>query len=81
MQQISQDFQAGKDAKAKAVALNRGRKADKSTMSGAELQERKDAKKRRNTHKWIYVTSADKKLLYIAPIAPFCQEALWGLQG
>lgn len=66
-QQIDQDFASWKDAETKALALGRGPKPDKDTMSEAELQERKTAKKRRNTNKWIYVTSADRKQLYIAP--------------
>lgn len=66
-QQIDQDFVGWKDAETKAVALSRAPKPDKSTMSEDELHERKAAKKRRNANKWIYVTSADKKQLYIAP--------------
>ena len=64
---VNEDLSAWKESETKAVALSRAPKPDKSTMSEAELQERKIAKKRRNANKWIYVTSADKKQLYIAP--------------
>ena len=65
--QVNDDFSSWRDAEIKAVALSRAPKPDKSTMSEAELQERKVAKKRRNANKWIYVTSADKQQMYIAP--------------
>ena len=66
-QEIDTNFGQWKHEEIKAVALARAPKADKSSMSEAEVQERKEAKKRRNANKWIYVTSTDKKQLYIAP--------------
>lgn len=65
--EIDADFAAWKQAQIKAMALAHAPKPDKSAMTDAESQERKEAKKKRNANKWIYVTSADKKQLYIAP--------------
>ena len=64
---IAKDFDAWKKAETRSVALARGPKPDKDQILEAELKERKEAKKRRNANKWIYVTSTDKRQLYIAP--------------
>ena len=65
--EIDEDLIKWKDAEIKAVALARAPKPDKSKMSVADVQKCQQAKKKRNANKWIYVTSTDKKQLYIAP--------------
>lgn len=66
-QEIDGDIEKWRREDIKAVALARAPQPDKSKLSEAEVQERKEAKKKRNANKWIYVTSTDKKQLYIAP--------------
>ena len=65
--QIDSNFAVWKQSEIKAMALAHAPKPDKDVMTEAESQQRKEAKKKRNANKWIYVTSADKKQLYIAP--------------
>lgn len=65
--EIEADFDAWKAAETKSTALARGPKPDKEHMSEAELNEHKEAKKRRNANKWIYVTSTSKQQIYVAP--------------